>query len=213
MVERITESVRRGRTPTMVLPAEFAEKLASMYEYYGRPMSWQLVMLLAHARDAGWTLQSLANALGMTRERMRQILEPVKAADYPPPPPGTIPAVPVKPARPVKPPPPQLTGEQAAQLRDLNRQANVRGKMSPDRPEVAAARLLAQTLHNYRKQGYRLAHLAEAMGVTAEAVHFRLGRWGFGPLAPTQRKGPGPSGAHLRYPTNFDLMEEGDEQL
>jgi hypothetical protein len=187
--------------PKMVLPADFADRLRGMYSP-GKP-SWRFAVVAAAAHNAGWTLQSIADAVGITRERIRQITNDVYRSGYIPQ--GyDVPPVPVKPV-PVKPQKPRLTEEQAAYLRQLNTRAKATGLMRRDDPRVVAGRELAALLHRYTVLGHTLVELAAACGVTKTSIVFRLGRYGYRSLPPTQRFGPGPA--------TVRLDEDEEEQL
>lgn len=131
-------------------------------------------------RDAGWTLQSIAELLGWTRERVRQVassrsVETAKALaeKY-----GlVVPTPPLKPERAprqfVEPSPDTL-----ARLLELKPMAMAVRSHSPDfRAEAEEYTRLLN--HAHAVEGVTLYRLAKRLGVTHGAIRFRLARYGY----------------------------------
>lgn len=195
----------RGRS-NLKLPDDFADLLRGMYEFRG-PLNPQLPAILVAARVVGWTDQSVATALGISRERVRQLrgsASPMLTVevDIPPLPPPSIKEAPVRVPRPV------LTDEQAAQLLYLNRRARATGSMNASHPAVVASKTVVWLANDYIQAGYPLTHVAAAMGISKMALHFRLGQHGFRHLAPSQRHGPGPV-SNVQRGDELTLAEAG----
>lgn len=136
-------------------------------------------------REAGWTLQSIAEATGVTRERVRQIVRATRKkapeaniaeavrADY-----GlTIPSPPVHERSPgrvyVEPDPVKL-----ARMLELKPMAEqVRANSTQYREEAEEyTRLIAES---HLEDGVTLYRLAMRLGVTHGALRFRLARYGY----------------------------------
>lgn len=126
--------------------------------------------------NAGWTLQSIGNATGVSRERIRQICEYprdeetyIKISHLP------IPELPTEDI--IKHTPKQLEPEVLKKLLELKEKAFwVRGKGKANRTEAEEyTKLLAQLLD----EGYTTYSLAKQLGVTHGAINFRLVRYGY----------------------------------
>lgn len=146
----------------------------------------ELCAAVIELRGKGWKLQTIGDAIGVTRERIRQI--EAKGSTVPAPFDAPWPPQPEPPPAPEpKPEPLRLTAEQARELRGLQRQAClVRGPTPADHPSRKAAARLARLFDHYIKAGYSAKHIASATGITDAAVSFRLGRYGYKPLPPSQ---------------------------
>lgn len=129
-------------------------------------------------RNAGWTLQSIATELNVTRESIRlyaveehseEILAKVKHLPIP-----TIPTVEVYKEKVVKPLP---SPEVLQRLKELQSKATlVRGKGTANRKEAEEyTKLLYETMQS-GVSGYRLA---KELNVTHSAILFRLVRYGY----------------------------------
>lgn len=143
-----------------------------------------------HLRDAyiyvlrmkGWTLQSVATALGLTRERVRQLearVDPIHAINilanpgkYP------VPSVPVQIIQEevidyVEPSP-----ETLARLLELQPIAQQVRSVSP-RGREAAEEYTRLLNHAHTVEGVTIYRLAKRLGVTHGAIRFRLVRYGY----------------------------------
>lgn len=176
----------KGVRVNLSLPEEFADQLRGLYSWGARP-SAELCAVLAAAKQRGWSWMALGNALGITRERVRQLAD---IADPGQPVRLEIPDLPPLP-EPYRHVNPTLTEEQAQQLRDLRHQAMAMGCMTADHPAIVAGHQLAVLVNGYVKAGHRLADIARDIGITPGALRFRLARWGFYSLPPSQQHGSG----------------------
>jgi hypothetical protein len=194
----------------MTLPAQFAERLRELHPRTGhrlREPQTQLRLTLAVARRKGWTLQALADGVGLTRERVRQIVAEIDLGQYTPvqiAALGEIPAPPPRPltkeelARAARKPRLKLTGPEQDELRTLKRKAMANGVNRPDHPAVVAGLALAALINAYLARGYYMSEIAKACGVTKHAIRQRLGRYGYRSLPPSARPNrPGPIAAAL----------------
>lgn len=131
-------------------------------------------------RAEGWTLQSISELFGWTRERVRQVAKAtgvataeilVKHYDLP---------VPELPTRPKRVPPTYIepSAETLARLLELKPMAMSVRSHSPKFREEAEeyTRLLD---HAHRVEGVTLYRLAKRLGVTHGALRFRLARYGY----------------------------------
>jgi predicted transcriptional regulator len=155
----------------LVLPKEVCELLKGL----------PLIQRKAYAkvlRSAGWTLQSIATPLGLTREAVRlyekskdeeATLKVVRTLPIP-----EVPTVEIYKDRVVKVLP---KPEVIAQLKELKAKASlVRGKGKAHREEAEQyTKLLYETMES-GVSGYRLA---KELGVTHSAILFRLVRYGY----------------------------------
>lgn len=136
-------------------------------------------------REAGWTLESIASPLGMSRERVRQIANQVWDVE------GArreskesgLEFVPSPPPRPVRErkesvPRPRPTDENLARLKELQPLVQqVRANSPRYRSEAEEyTKLLA---HEHNERGVSLYRLAKELGVTHGALRFRLVRYGY----------------------------------
>lgn len=134
----------------------------------------------AALRRAGWTLQSISEAAGVTRERVRQINDSI--------PEGTGEAVARSNALPVPLPPLKkvrarkvyLEPEPAklARLLELQPQAQ-QNRHNSEEFRLAAEQYTALVWEVHNRDGVTLYRLAKALGVTHGALRFRLARYGY----------------------------------
>ena len=170
-------TTRRG-----AVPAEVAHNLRAL-----RPDRVRLNWYLATLRTVGgYTLESLAAPLGLTRERVRQriaVATPVDGVPHvePPPPPEVI--------EPVPPPPPIITDDVAKELIELHEVATrLRGSVPADHPYRVAAEALARKFNELHAAGATYREIGEAVGVSAGGVRSRLQHYGYRVLPPSQRR-------------------------
>jgi len=128
-------------------------------------------------RAQGWTLQSISNSAGVTRERIRQIVadstfvdSTVSLAEFP---------LPMPPAKPVKSPrvfvePDPVKLERMLELQPLAQQ--VRANSPLYREEAEEYTNLVADVH--LTDGVPMYRLAKRLGVTHGALRFRLARYG-----------------------------------
>lgn len=139
----------------------------------------------------GWTNTAIAEAIGVSRERIRQRLhEGAEMRGLPeappvPTPPTPMPAPPVRKRLMVK---PEIAGR-LVELSDSARTVN--GSTRPDDPRRADSVELTAMLASLVAQGVTTTHLADVLGVTHFAIRSRLARHGY-------RQGP-PSIADVHY--------------
>lgn len=133
----------------------------------------------AALRRAGWTLQSISEATGVTRERIRQInaaipegAESALPADLP------VPTLPIKASRGTKvyvePDPDKLDRLKA--LQPLAQQNRHNSDTEQRRAAEEYTRLVWE-IHN--EDGVTLYRLAKRLEVTHGALRFRLARYGY----------------------------------
>jgi len=153
------------------LPTEVGQLLREL----GRP---DRDAYLQSLRAGGWTMRALSEASALTRERVRQLLElPLEpahreaVADLPVP---ELPAA-ALPARSLK---ADVSPETLARLLELQPVAQgVRSHAKRGRLEAEEyTELLA---HAVRVEGVSVYRLAQRLGVTHNAVRFRLMRYGY----------------------------------
>ena len=130
--------------------------------------------LIRELRGMDWTLESIASASGITRERVRQISKtphtPIEVGI-------NIPNPPLKPVKPkpvyVEPKPETLA--RLLELQPLAQQVRSNGKKYREEAEEYTALL------NYAHvvEGVTLYRLAKRLGVTHGALRFRLVRYGY----------------------------------
>lgn len=126
-------------------------------------------------RGGGWTLQSISDAAGITRERVRQIVgHGYGGADLTPYP---IPEPPVREHKPrreyIEPDP-----EKLARLLELQDDASkARGASSPYAAAADEYTKLVAEVH--LEDGVTLYRLAKRLGRTHGALRFRLARYGY----------------------------------
>ena len=137
---------------------------------------------IAALRHAGWTLQSIADATDLTRERIRQIdvsigqdlIEQIKMfpEEFP------IPALPTETIIKYKYEPYEPDAQSLARLLELQPFAQLVRSHSPKyREEAEEYAALLWKVHSQQK--VTLYHLAKKLGVTHGALRFRLVRYGY----------------------------------
>ncbi|MDD4866190.1 MAG: sigma factor-like helix-turn-helix DNA-binding protein [Mycobacterium sp.] len=164
------------------VPDEFAEALRQMRAAKDHRLNTVLLL----ARDTGWTLQTLGDALGLSRERVRQLAE--CAYDCPTAELPTIPPLPPRPRTLPPPPPPKPTIDEptAIRLRELQELARtVNGVTPADSPARRASEELAELMADLVGKDITQSDIARACGISASAVRFRIGRHGYGTLPPS----------------------------
>jgi hypothetical protein len=167
-----------ARTP-MKLPYDVVDVLLA-YAYDPDVLRAHVFCL----REAGWTLESIASPLGMSRERVRQIANLVydfdsarresQANGL------VVPAAPVreKKERKESVPRPRPTSENLSRLLELQPLVQqVRANSPKYRVEAEEYTSLIAKEHNER--GVSLYRLAKELGVTHGALRFRLVRYGY----------------------------------
>jgi len=126
-------------------------------------------------RDADWTLESIAAATELTRERVRQISLTRSASELPTY--LSIPTPPLKPERPkpvyVEPHPDTLA--RLLELQPLAQQVRSNGT----KYRAEAEEYTALLNHAHVNEGVTLYRLAKRLGVTHGALRFRLVRYGY----------------------------------
>lgn len=131
--------------------------------------------LITALRDKGWTLESIASASGITRERVRQISGATTAIPV-----GLSETLPEPPLKPEKPKPVYIepSAETLARLLELQPLAQlVRSNGTKYRAE--AEEYTALLNHAHVVEGVTLYRLAKRLGVTHGALRFRLVRYGY----------------------------------
>jgi len=158
----------RFRKINLTLPNEVREKFGTL----GKSERNDYITAL---RNVGWTLQSISEATGITRERVRQIatVEAVGIVF------DEIPLPPVVPEK-MKPVYIEPSEKTLARLRELQPLASqVRGKSPAFRAEGEEfSRLLN---HARTVEGVTMYRLAKRLGVTPASIRFRLARYGYMP--------------------------------
>lgn len=134
-------------------------------------------------RNEGWTLASISEATGVTRERVRQVcLEPNHYGDslqdsLP------LPKLPAKPKKVAK-SRPSPSPERLARLKELQPLAQqVRSNAKRFRAEAEEYTNLLWKV--YSEEGVSIYRLAKELGVTHSAIRFRLVRYGY--VAPSEK--------------------------
>lgn len=124
-------------------------------------------------RAKGWSLQSIADACDVSRERVRQICELPESALYD----VVVPTPPVKLQRErvVYPEPSKETLDRLLELQPKAKQ--VRSHASRFRVEAEEYTRLLN--HAHKVEGVSLYRLAKHLGVTYPAIRFRLTRYGY----------------------------------
>lgn len=156
---------RTGSTPSQV------------YSYY-----------LFSLRRAGWTLEALSAAAGVSRETIRHRVKMAGQVDL-----GGLP-VPRPPLLDLPGPAPAprphavLTEEQIRELSRIQVDARrCRGVHAADHPYRVASERLAKLLHAHHESGVRYVILAAVLGVSENTVRARLQKHGYKRLSPSQR--------------------------
>jgi DNA-binding transcriptional MerR regulator len=128
-------------------------------------------------RNEGWTLASISEVIGMTRERVRQIAANPETVELDKEVELVIPKLPFKPVRvlkEVKTPSPQLL-ERLLELQPLAQQ--VRSNALRFRSQAEEYTNLLWTA--YSVEGISLYRMSKLLGVTHSALRFRLIRYGY----------------------------------
>ena len=158
----------RYRKTNLTLPSEVHERFTTL----GMNERNDYIVAL---RNAGWTLQSISDATGVTRERVRQIVATtevvIRFEDIPNPP--------VVAERP-KPVYVEPSAETLTRLRELQPMASkVRGTSPAFRAEGEEFSRLLNYAHTV--EGVTIYRLAKRLGVTPASIRFRLARYGYLP--------------------------------
>lgn len=132
----------------------------------------------AALRRAGWTLQSISAAMGITRERVRQVSESL---------PETLPElsddlpVPTPPAKPVRVRKEYVEPDAAklARLLELQPVAQKNRNNSTVEQRKIAEEYTALLWEVHDSDGVPLYRLAKRLGVSHGALRFRLARYGY----------------------------------
>jgi hypothetical protein len=131
--------------------------------------------LIRELRTAGWTLEAIAVASKLTRERVRQVttLTPAISISLD----IKIPEPPIKPERPrpvyIEPTPATLA--RLLELQPYAQQVRSSGK----KYRAEAEEYTALLNHSHVNEGVTLYRLAKRLGVTHGALRFRLVRYGY----------------------------------
>lgn len=162
-----------------LLPSEVTDILKSLT--YDERISYCRVL-----HEEGWTYQSMATPLGLTRERVRQMIDtkyqtkgghsytPVNVSHLP------VPKLPVKVIVKEVVKMKILPDDQLKILKDLKDKAFwVRGTGKNNRAE---AEEYVALLYDLTQQGYSVYGLAKQIGVTHLAIYSRLVRYGYRPI-------------------------------
>lgn len=129
-------------------------------------------LYISALRKRGWTLQSISDATGVTRERVRQIAEKVSES-------SSLPEVPEPPLKPVK--VRRVYREpdtvKLARLLELQPIAQQNRHHGGDKAVAEEYTALIWEVHN--EDGVTLYRLAKRLGLTHGALRFRLARYGY----------------------------------
>lgn len=172
-----------------VLPNRDGAKLRSLY----RSKSYQdLSNLIQALYEKGWTLTAIAEPIGVSREYVRQ-LRHRHSPDGPeywrpvisdPPTFETAREKYVREAKERR--PPEIPSEVATYLRkEFKIVKKVNGKSSPEMKE--RSRNYTHLLQYLIEQGHTVAQISKVLSVLPRTVSFRLARYGFRKLAPSQQ--------------------------
>lgn len=158
----------RFRKINLTLPSEVRDKFSTL----GMNERNDYIVAL---RNAGWTLQAISDAIGVTRERVRQIVAETKPAiifDEIP-----LPPIVYEKPKPVYVEPNAETLARLLELQPLAKQ--VRGTSPAFRDEGEEYSRLLHEAHTV--QGVTIYRLAKRLGVTPASIRFRLARYGYLP--------------------------------
>lgn len=147
---------------------------------------------LHKAHGVGYTLESMAEVIGVTRERVRQLIAKAGPADGVPPVVG-VPAEPEDlPWPTIVPawrrwPRPTLSEAEHEELRELYRLARrFRGQCGPNDPRrIASEQFSARLSDLVDQRGFTLDEAGELFGLTKSAVRRRLAAYGYRTLPPS----------------------------
>lgn len=164
------------------LPSDFA---ALLLRFAAEESRERVDSLLANAKTNGWSLVALAEPFGCSREWIRLRVQRSR-------PMAALPAVPLPPSHPTPMPAPvrrlRLRDEQIAELREMAEvAARVNGATEPSHPSRRVSENLAAQLASYVAQGLAANYLAGVLGVTPNAINFRLARHGYRSMPPSQK--------------------------
>jgi len=178
------------------LPADTIELLKNLPMYERKAYAKRLV-------DNGWTFNSIATPLGITRQAIESYVKPHLKNSYKPealelvkdlP----IPQVPTKPI--MKSQMVEANAEVVARLKELHAKAKlVRGKGQNNRAE---ANELTRLLWEQHQQGISVYSLAKSLGVTPSSLQFRFVRYGY-------KTTNGKSGAYAKIQYDKGAKENG----
>lgn len=173
----MSKTLKRG----IALPEEVADQFMEITDMEVRDAYMRIL------RDKGWTLQSIADAVGdISRERARQCVESIgsrKAANvvdrartrrmkF------IVPELPIAPEKPTPEPKPMPKPETLEKLRELQPLAfEVRYSHSKYRKEAEQFTKLLWKSHTV--EGVSIYRLAKLLGVTHGALQSRLVRYGY----------------------------------
>jgi hypothetical protein len=152
--------------------------------------TWEAALLdgyIAKLHYAGWTLQAIADPLGVTRERVRQRCVDATEAAYSSP---ELPEVPVwvPPVKPRKVSPPQMRSEFQRWLQETYALASrCRGSHAIGSPPRVATEQVWAAIHRVVKQGISCAEVARVVGVQTRTIYAGLSRHGYRKLPPSQQ--------------------------
>ena len=161
------------RKTQLTLPSEVVDAFNSLGEDLETRNLYSVAL-----RRAGWTLQSISDATGITRERVRQTTASYGDAPLPPLPDAlVVPEPPVKKPKVkrqyVEPDPAKL-----ARLRELQPLAQ-QNRHNSEEYRHAAEQYTALVWEVHDQDGVSLYRLAKHLGVTHGALRFRLARYGY----------------------------------
>lgn len=130
-------------------------------------------------RSAGWSLQSIGSAAGITRERVRQIAV-IGLSNKTSLPTMVIPNPPVKPikVRKVRPEPSEAAIKRLLKLQPLVQQV----RSNSPRYRKEAEEYSALVYKTVTEEGVSLYNIAKKLQVTHGALRFRLARYGYMPM-------------------------------
>ena len=157
-----------------VLPTEVVDAFKTINEDIPKRNAY-----IKALRNQEWSLQSLADVHGVTRERIRQICNgdyetstrEVSVAGFP------LPTPPLKPVREKK-IYPEPRPDALAKMLELQPLAQQVRSHSP-RYRKEAEEYSALIYETYKKDGVSLFRLAKYLGVTHGSLRFRLARYGY----------------------------------
>ena len=157
-----------------------ASEMASEYGW-----SDEAIAAIHAARDAGWTLQEIADVLRLTRERVRQLYE--RESD------AAITNFPQKPERPAAPRPVPgyvlrrglVSPEEIAELAEMQKVAKYR-RRGGDSAKDAIAEEFWSRVNHLVQLGVPHSWLSRQMGLSATTLRMGLGRYGYRAPCPSQ---------------------------
>lgn len=162
------------------LPEEIKQEFTNLIDTDHRDQ------LIRELRSAGWTLEAIASATDLTRERVRQITVKTALHGTPITFPFEIPNPPLKPEKPkpvyVEPHPDTL--KRLLELQPYAQQVRSSGK----KYRAEAEEYTALLNHANEVEGVTIYRLAKRLGITHGAIRFRLARYGYKqPITATSR--------------------------